>query len=175
LTFLQQLLNNKSRLGHLIEDPTLDDRQKVAHRVEYRLNRLLSRLSRLFEFEFTIKNKEEAADFIFHHGNRLRCQTIVSHETSSWAQIHPKWIYPLREKRIEPISIMVAIVTAIIAASIVRIFTAVGIEKLKAKQQKADILVKLGLMVSKEISNSQAELIRLTSELVGSLEKYNHT
>jgi hypothetical protein len=44
-------------------------------------------------------------------------------------------------KRIEPISVMIAIVTAIIAASVVTIFTAVELEKLKAKQQKADIVV----------------------------------
>jgi hypothetical protein len=75
-------------------------------------------------------------------------------------------------KRIEPISIMVAIVTAIISVIIVTIFTAVELEKLKAKQQKVDIVAKLGLMASKEISNSQTELIRLTSEVIGSLEKY---
>jgi hypothetical protein len=67
---------------------------------------------------------------------------------------------------------MVAIVTAIISVIIVTIFTAVELEKLKAKQQKVDIVAKLGLMASKEISNSQTELIRLTSEVIGSLEKY---
>jgi hypothetical protein len=54
----------------------------------------------------------------------------------------------------------------------VTIFTAVEPEKLKAKQQKADIVANLVLMESKEISNSQMELIRLTSEVVGSLKKY---
>jgi hypothetical protein len=67
---------------------------------------------------------------------------------------------------------MVAIVTAIIAASIVTIFSTVELENLKAKQQKADIVAKLGLMASKEISNLQTELIRMTSEVVRSLEKY---
>jgi hypothetical protein len=121
---------------------------------------------------FALKTKEEGANFISHRGHRLRRQLMVSHETSSWAGIHPEWIYPLRVKRIEPISVMVAIVTAIIAAYIVTIFTPVELEKLKAKQQKADIEAKLGLMASKEISNSQTELIRLTIEVVGFLEKY---
>jgi hypothetical protein len=179
--FVQPLQNNESRSGHFLEDPTLDNRQKVAHRVEYCLNALLSRVTRLVELfkpvdehieEFKLKNKEEAADFIFHHGHRLRRQLLVSHKTSSWARIHPEWIYPLRVKRIEPISVMIAIVTAIIAASVVTIFTAVELEKLKAEQQKADIEAKQGLMASKEILNSQLELIRLTSEVIGSLEKY---
>jgi hypothetical protein len=34
------------------------------------------------------------------------------------------------------------------------------------------VVAKLGLMASKEISNSQLELIRLTGEVVGSLDKY---
>jgi hypothetical protein len=68
LHFLQPLHNNESRSGHFIEDPTLDNRKKVAHRVDYRLNGLLSRVSRLFELfepvdehieEFALKNKEE--------------------------------------------------------------------------------------------------------------------
>jgi hypothetical protein len=181
LHFIQQLHNNESRSGHFLKDPTLDNRQKVAHRVESRLNGLLSRVTRLFElFEpvdehieaFALKIKEEGANFIFHNSHRLRRQLIVSYKTSSWARIHLEWIYLLRVKRIEPISVMVAIVTAIIAASIVMIFTAVELEKLKAKQQKADIVAKLGLMVSKEISNSQTELIKLTSKVVESLEKY---
>jgi hypothetical protein len=86
--------------------------------------------------------------------------------------VHSECIYLLRIKRIEPISVMIAIVTAIISSSVMTIFTAVELEKLKAKQQKADIVAKLGLMASKEISNSQLELIRLTSEVGGSLEKY---
>jgi hypothetical protein len=55
---------------------------------------------------------------------------------------------------------------------VVTIFTAVELDRLKSKQQKADVVEKLGLMVSKEISNSQLELIRLTGEVVGSLDKY---
>jgi hypothetical protein len=159
----------------------LDNRQKVAPRVEYCLNTLLSRLTRLFKLfkpldkhieEFELKNKEEADNFIFHSGHRLRRQLVVSHKTSSWARIYPEWVYPLQIKRIEPISVMIAIVTTIIAASVVTICIAVELEKLKANQQKADIVAKLGLMESKDISNSQLELIRLTSEVVGSLKMY---
>jgi hypothetical protein len=105
LHFVQPLHNNESRSGHFIEDPTLDNRQKVAHRVEYRLNGLLSRVTRLFElFEpvdkhieaFALKNKEAAgANLIFHRIHRLRCQLIVSHKTSSWARFYPELIYPL--------------------------------------------------------------------------------
>jgi hypothetical protein len=149
--------------------------------VEYCLNALLSRVKRLFELfepvtehveDFALKNQEETADLVFHRGHRLRRQLVKSHETSSWARIHPKWIYLLRVKRIEPISVMIAIVTTFIAASVVTIFTAVELDRLKSKQQKADVVAKLGLMVSKEISNSQLELIRLTGEVVGSLDKY---
>jgi hypothetical protein len=182
LTFVQPLHNNESRLGYFIEDPTLDNRQKVAHLVEYRLNGLLSRLMRLFELfepveeqieEFALKNKEEVvSNFIFRRAHSCGpCHTIVSHETSSWTRIHPKWIYPLQVKRIKPVTIMVAIMTAVIAASIVTIFNAVEIDKLKTKQQKAEIVTKLRFMASLEISNSQTELIRLTSKVVSSLLK----
>jgi hypothetical protein len=47
--FVQPLHNNKTRSGHFIEDHTVYNSQKVAHRVEYRLNALLSRVSRLFK------------------------------------------------------------------------------------------------------------------------------
>jgi hypothetical protein len=67
---------------------------------------------------------------------------------------------------------MLAIVTAFVAASVVTIFTAVELDRLNAKQQKAATVAKLGLMASKEISNSQLELIRLTQEVVGSLDQY---
>jgi hypothetical protein len=50
------------------------------------------------------------------------------------------------------------------------IFTAVELDRLRSKQQKADTVAKLGLMASKEISNSQVELIRLTSEVVNALD-----
>jgi hypothetical protein len=67
---------------------------------------------------------------------------------------------------------MIAIVTAVIAASVVTIFMAVELDRLKAKQQKADTVAKLGLMVLQEISNSQLELIRLTKEVMGSLDAW---
>jgi hypothetical protein len=63
------------------------------------------------------------------------------------------------------------------------IFTAVELDKLWAKQQKADTVAKLGLMASKEISisNSQVELTRLTAEVTnaldaawGSIDTINH-
>jgi hypothetical protein len=179
--FIKPLHNNKSQSGHFMEEPRLANSQKVAHRVEYCLNALLSRVSRLFELfepvtehveDFARKNQKETADLVFHRGHRRRRHQVKSHETSRWARIHPQWIYQLRVKRIEPISVMIAIVTAFIAASVVTIFTAVELDRLKAKQQKADTVAKLGLMASKEISNSQLELIRLTEEVVGSLDQY---
>jgi hypothetical protein len=157
-----------------MEDPTLANSQKVAHRVEYRLNALLSRVSRLFELfepvtehveDFACKNQKETADLVFHRGHRGRRHLVQRHETSRWARIHPQWIYPLRVKTIEPISVMIAIVTAFIAASVVTIFTEVELNRLTAKQQKVDTVAKLGLMVLKEISSSQPELIRLTEEV----------
>jgi hypothetical protein len=169
--FVKPLHNNELRSGHFMEDPTLVNSQKVAHRVEYCLNALLSRVSRLFELfepvtehveEFACKNPKETADLVFHRRHRHRRHLVQSHETSRWARIHPQWIYPLHVKRIEPISVMIATVTAFVAASVVTIFTAVELDRLNAKQQKAATVAKLGLMVSKEISNSQLELIRLT-------------
>jgi hypothetical protein len=67
---------------------------------------------------------------------------------------------------------MIAMVTAFVAASVVTIFTAVELDRLNAKQQKAATVAKLGLMASKEISNWQLELIRLTLEVVGTLDQY---
>jgi ABC-type transporter Mla maintaining outer membrane lipid asymmetry permease subunit MlaE len=138
-----------------MEDPTLANSQKVAHRVEYCLNALLLRVSRLFELfepvtehveEFAHKNPKETADLVLHRSHRRRRHMVQSHETSRWARIHPQWIYLLRVKRIEPISVMIAIVTAFIAASVVTIFTAVELDRLNAKQQKAETVAKLGLM-----------------------------
>jgi hypothetical protein len=60
--FVKPLHNNKSRSGHLMEDPTLANRQKVPHRVEYHLKALLSRVSRLIElFEPVTEHVEEFA------------------------------------------------------------------------------------------------------------------
>jgi hypothetical protein len=67
---------------------------------------------------------------------------------------------------------MIAIKTAVVAASVVTIFTAVELDRLNAKQQRADTVAKLGLMASKEILNSQLELIRLTKEVVSALDAW---
>jgi hypothetical protein len=108
----------------------------------------------------------------FKHRHRHGCNLVQRRETLKWARIRSEWVYPLRAKRFEPITIMIAIVTAAIAASVVTIFTAVELDRLNAKQHRADTKAKLGLMASKEISNSQQELIRLTAEVVGSLDNY---
>jgi hypothetical protein len=179
--FVKPLHNNDSRSGHFMKDPTLLNSQKIAHRVEYCLNALLSRVSRFFKLfepvnnqveEFARKKTKETGDLVFHHRHRHGRHLVERRETSKWARIHPQWVYPLRAKRFEPISIMIAIVTAVVAASVVTIFTAVELDRLNAKQQKADTVAKLGLMVSQEISNSQLELIRLTKEVVGSLDAW---
>jgi hypothetical protein len=73
---------------------------------------------------------------------------VERRETSEWARIRPEWIYPLRAKRFEPVTIVIALVSAVIEASV----------------------AKLGLMASKEISNSQVELIRLTAEVMNALD-----
>jgi hypothetical protein len=165
--------------------------EKVAHRVEYRLSALLSRVGRLFQLfqpineqieEFGLLNPKEITDLTFKHRHRHRRRTLVERrETSEWARIRPEWIYPLRAKRFEPVTIVIALVSAVIAASVATIFTAVELDKLRVKQQKADTVAKLGLMASKEISNSQVELIRLTAEVTnaldaawGSIDTINH-
>jgi hypothetical protein len=83
--------------------------------------------------------------------------------------IQRSMIYPFRAKRFELVTIVIALVSAVIAASVATIFTAVELDRLRAKQQKADTVAKLGLMASKETSNSQVELIRLTLEVVNAL------
>jgi hypothetical protein len=121
-----------------LEDPTLLNSQKVTHRVEYCLNALLSRVRRLFELfepvndqveEFARKNPKETGDLVFHHRHRHGRHLVERRETSKWARIHSQWVYPLRAKRFEPISVMIAIVTAVDAASVVTIFTAVELAK----------------------------------------------
>jgi hypothetical protein len=76
LYFFQPLHNNETRSGHFMEDPTVFNSEKVAHRVEYRLNALLSRVSRLFELfkpvnnlieDFALMNPKETADLTFKH------------------------------------------------------------------------------------------------------------
>jgi hypothetical protein len=132
--------------------------------------------------EFGLLNPKEITDLTFKHRHRHTRRTLVERrETSEWARIRPEWIYPLRAKRFEPVTIVIALVSAVIAASVATIFTAVELDKMRAKQQKADTVAKLGLMASKEISNSQVELIRLTAEVTnaldaawGSIDTINH-
>jgi hypothetical protein len=174
-TFTRPLHNSDTRSGHFMEDPTMWHSEKVTHRVEYRLNALLSRVGRLFQLfkpiieqieEFGLLNPTETTDLTFKHTHRHPRRTLVERrETSEWAPIRPEWIYPLRAKRFEPVTIVIALVSAVITASVATIFTAVELDRLRAKQQKADTVAKLGLMASKEISNSQVELIRLTAEV----------
>jgi hypothetical protein len=179
--FVQPLHNNETRSGHFMEDPTVYNSEKVGHRVKYRLNALLSRVSRLFQLfepvndlieDFALKNPKETADLTFKHRHRHGRNLVQRRKTSEWARIRSEWIYPLRAKRFEPITILIALMMAAIAASVVTIFTAVELDRLRAKQQKADTVAKLGLMASKEIFNSQEELIRLTAEVVKSLDNY---
>jgi hypothetical protein len=84
--FVKPLHDNESQSGHFMEDPTLDNRQKVAHRVEYCLNALLSSVKRLFKLfetvsehveDFALKNQEETANLVFHR--RLRHKLVESH------------------------------------------------------------------------------------------------
>jgi hypothetical protein len=156
--FVQLLHNIDSRSGNFMEDLTLLNSQKVAHRVEYRLNALFSGVSRFFELfekvndhveEFARKNPKETADLVFQHRHSHRRHLVQRHETSKWSLIHPQWVYPLQAKRFELITVMIAMVTAVIAASVVTIFTVVELDRLIAKQQKADTVEKLGLMASK--------------------------
>jgi hypothetical protein len=95
---------------------------------------------------------------------------VERRKTSERARIRPEWLYPLRAKRFEPVTIVIALVSAVIAASVATIFAAVELDKMRAKQQKADTVAKLGLMASKEISNSQVELIRLMAEVTNALD-----
>ncbi len=181
VTFTQPLHNNTTRSGHFMEDPTMWPAEKVAHRVEYRLSALISRVGRLFQLfrpikdeitKFGLENPELIADLTFHHRLRHGKRSLVEkHETSQWARIRPEWIYPLRAKRFDPVTIMIAIVAAMVAASVASIFTAVELDRMRAKQQRSETVAKLGLMATSEISNSQEELIRLSAEVIRSLEK----
>jgi hypothetical protein len=189
-SFTQPLHNNETRSGHFMEDPTMWNSKKVAHRVEYRLNALLLRIGRLFELfkpvneqieEFALLNPKETTDSTFKHRHRHARTLVERRETSEWARIRTEWIYPLRAKRFEPVTIVIALLSTVIAASVATIFTAVELDRLRAKQQKADAVAKLGLMASKEISNSHVELIRLTAEVTntldaawGSIDPINH-
>jgi hypothetical protein len=74
--FVQPLHNNKLRSRKFMEDPTVYNSQKVAHRVEYKLNALLLKVSRLFQlFEpvndleevFALENPKVTEDLTFKH------------------------------------------------------------------------------------------------------------
>jgi hypothetical protein len=63
-----------------MEDPAVYNSQKVAHRVEYRLNDLLSRVSRLFQLfdpvndlveDFALENPKETFQHRHRHGRHL--------------------------------------------------------------------------------------------------------
>jgi hypothetical protein len=136
--FTQPLHNNETRSGHFMEVPTVYNSEKVAHRVEYRLNALLSRVGRLFELfepindqieEFALLNPKETTDF--KHRHRHARKLVERRETSEWARIRPEWISPLRAKRFEPVTIVIALVSAVIAASVATIFTAVELDRLR--------------------------------------------
>jgi hypothetical protein len=58
---------------------------------------------------------------------------VERRETSEWARIRPEWISPLRAKRFKPVTIVIALVSAVIAASVATIFTAVELDRLRAK------------------------------------------
>jgi hypothetical protein len=58
-TFTRPLHNNETRSGHFMEDPTMYGNEKVAHRVEYRLSALISRVGRLFQLFRPIKEEIE--------------------------------------------------------------------------------------------------------------------
>jgi hypothetical protein len=99
--------------------------------------------------DFALENPKETADLTFKHRHRHRRNLVQRRETSEWARIRSEWVYPLRAKRFELITIMIAIVTAAIAALVVTIFTAVELDRLKANQQRTDTVAKLGVMASK--------------------------
>jgi hypothetical protein len=115
-------------------------------------------------------NPKETTDLTFKYRHRHARKLVERRETLEWARIRPELIYPLRAKLFEPVTIVIALVSAVIAASVATIFTAVELDRLRAKQQKAYTVAKLGLMDSKDISNSQVELIRLTAEVVNALD-----
>jgi hypothetical protein len=69
-----------------MEDLTMWHSEKVAHRVEYRLNALLLRAGRLFQLfepiieqieEFGLLNPTETTDLTFKHSHRHPLRTLV--------------------------------------------------------------------------------------------------
>jgi hypothetical protein len=90
-TFTRPLHNNDTRSGHFMEDPTMWHAEKVAHRVEYRLSAMLSRVGRLFQLfkpinepieEFGLLNPKETTDLTFKHRHRQPRRTLVERRGS---------------------------------------------------------------------------------------------
>jgi hypothetical protein len=63
-----------------MEDPTVYNSQKVAHRVEYRLNALLSRVGRLFELFQPVNDLIE--DFALLNPKETKCHMMSQCVTS---------------------------------------------------------------------------------------------
>jgi hypothetical protein len=91
-SFTRPLHNNETRSGHFMEDPTMWQNEKVAHRVEYRLSALLSRVGRLFQLfrpineeieEFGLLNPKEITDLTFKHRHRHTRRTMVERRETS--------------------------------------------------------------------------------------------
>jgi hypothetical protein len=85
---VRPLHNNDTRSGQLMEDPTMNTNERVAHRLEDRLSALLPRVGGLFQLFRPIN------EAIKHFGKR---------ETTVWARTRPGWIDPPRAKRFAPV------------------------------------------------------------------------
>jgi hypothetical protein len=91
LKMVRAAVRRKALESHFVQPP---NSQKVAHRVEYRLNALLSRVSRLFQLlepvndlieDFALENPKETADLTFKHRHRHRCNLVQRRKTSECA------------------------------------------------------------------------------------------
>jgi hypothetical protein len=92
VTFTQPLHKNETRSGHFMEDPTMYAEEKVAHRVEYRLSALISRVGRLFQLfrpikdeieKFGVENPGLIADLTFNHRLRHGKRSLVEKRQTS--------------------------------------------------------------------------------------------
>jgi hypothetical protein len=131
--FVQPLQNNESRSGHFLEDPTLDNRQKVAHRVEYCLNALLSMVTRLFElFEPVLPQTPTSSQSrnlqLSTDSSQMDLPAPSQEDRANQCHDSHRDSNHLRLRRGD--------------------FHLVELERLKAKQQKADVVAKLELMAS---------------------------
>ena len=166
------------RTEHFAAKPSVPRSEFVVHRVEYRLTEQMARvkqLNRLFEpiedevEEFALNNKQEARDFLF---NRHRRDT-----TGWWMQLHPALTEdPTRRvKRVDPVTIVVAIIAATVAASVVTAFTASELAGMKKEEARQAGLLQTGLFTSLEMSNSLTELNRVTEEVLVAIQDYYAT